>query len=68
MLDKLKQLFNKIVFHIKCSLSSSCCVDQKEKEMEKDVANNMYKQAVIDDVLKQVENQNIYLQTKDIDK
>lgn len=32
MLNRLKQLFNKIVFHIQCSLRSSCCTTQKEND------------------------------------
>jgi hypothetical protein len=30
MFDRLRQLFNKILFRIKCSFHSSCCINEKE--------------------------------------
>jgi hypothetical protein len=64
MFDRLKQLFNRIIFHIKCSFSSSCCVGQKEKEQNDDSS----KHTGSSDLVKQIEIQNIYLSDKDIDK
>jgi hypothetical protein len=38
MLQKLKQLFNKILLRIKCSFKSSCCISAHEsKDEQKDI-------------------------------
>jgi hypothetical protein len=47
--DKLKQLFNKILFHIKCSFKSSCCISTHENKDEHK------------DILGAIKRQNIYI-------
>jgi hypothetical protein len=66
MLKSLKKLFDKIVFHIKCTFSSSCCVGQKDKGQN--AVTDTTKKDVSADLVKQVENQNIYLSDNNIDK
>jgi hypothetical protein len=47
MLQKLKQLFDKILFHIKCSFKSSCCISVHEsKDEHKDILSTIKRQNI----------------------
>jgi hypothetical protein len=47
MFDRLRHLFNKILFRIRCSFNSSCCISaHKSKDEQKDILGAIKRQDI----------------------